>query len=105
MAPQVIKMMNDRQVGQMVRESWKAEIERAIDRASQPKRSELDKWFRRQWYREAAILGWPEGRQKRYLEWARRQRQTSEEEDAWRELKEQKRKGVARVDKAMKGLW
>ena len=105
MAHQVIKMMNEEELARMARENWKAEIERAIDRARQPKRSELDKWFRRQWYREAAIMGWPEERQRRYREWARSQRRTSEEEDAWRELKEQKRKPVAWVDKAMKGLW
>ena len=94
MALQVIEMMNDIGVSQMVQESWKAEIERAIYRARQPKRSELDKWFRQQWYREAAVRKWPEERQRHYRERGRCQRQTSEEEDAWRELKKQRRKGL-----------
>ena len=32
---------------------WKAEIERAIDNA---KRSSLDKWWRKQFYRETAMI-------------------------------------------------
>jgi len=107
----VIEMMNDAQVALMVRESWKAEIERAVDRVKAPKRTELDQWFRRQWHREAAVSQWPEWRQKQYREWRRRNsqptrpKQLTAEEDAWRELKEQKRKRVAWVDKAMKGIW
>ena len=102
MALQVIEMMNDAQVAQMVRENWKVEIDRAVDQAQQH-RTELDRWFRREWHREAAVSKWTDERQRRYREWARSQRRTSEEEDAWRELKEQKRKRVAWVDKAIKG--
>jgi hypothetical protein len=37
-------------------EQQRAEIERAI---STVKRSDRDKWFRRQWYRAAAMRKWP----------------------------------------------
>jgi len=106
----VIEMMNDMQVVRMVRESWKAEIERAVDRVKGPKRTELDQWFRREWYREAAVSQWPEWKQKHYREWRRtnsreaRSKQLTAEEKAWREIKEQKRNRVAWVDKAIKGF-
>ena len=104
-------MMNDTQVVRMVRESWKAEIEHAVDKVNGPKRTEIDQWFRREWHREAAVSQWPEWRQKRYWEWRRRNSQpacsrlSTAEEDACRELRERKRKRLAWVDKAMKGVW
>jgi len=73
MARQVIKM-DAGQVAQMVVGSWKAEIETAIDRVKQPRRSGLDNWFRREWRKAAAVSRWPEERQTRYWEWRQRQR-------------------------------
>lgn len=66
----------------MVVDGWKTEIEAAVDRAQQHDRTKLDRWFRREWHRAAAVDKWPEERQRRYHEWRQRQRQASEE-DAW----------------------
>ena len=46
----------DAQLAMLLRHKWQAEIERAVDKVKlglipAKKRTEVDKWFRRQWYR------------------------------------------------------
>ena len=50
------------QYPEAVRQAWREEIERAIANA---KRSELQRWFRRQWYKAEARSNWPEWRRQR----------------------------------------
>jgi hypothetical protein len=47
--------------GSLIKEQNRQEIERAVDRVKHPKTAR-DKWWRRQWYRAAAIRGWPNKR-------------------------------------------
>ena len=101
MAHQVINM-DARQVAQMVVAGWEAEIEKAIDRVKQRRRSGLDNWFRREWHRAAAVSKWPEERQKRYWEW--RQRQLTDEELVWQRIKREKRARLAWMDKLFRAL-
>ena len=47
---------SDAQLAALLRRKWQAEIERAVDKVklgNNPvkKRTKIDKWFRRQWYR------------------------------------------------------
>ena len=77
--------MDARQAAQVVVEGWKTEIERAIDRVKEPRRSGLDNWFRQEWHRAAAISKWPEERQRRYWEW--RQHQQTPEELEWQQTR------------------
>ena len=52
-------MDTNEQYPEAVRQAWRDEIERAIANA---KRSKLDKWFRRQWYKAEARGRWSEWR-------------------------------------------
>ena len=54
---------------------WEHQIERAVDNA---KRSDWDKWFRKQWYRAAAMRKWP---RRQYNRWAQ---QLRDPYSAWR---------------------
>ena len=46
----------DAQLALLLSSKWRGEIERAIEHVKQSrKRSQLDKWFRKQWYRARAI--------------------------------------------------
>ena len=110
MAFQVIKMIDNNKLAQMVRQKWKAEIDAAIDALKQPKKTELDKWFRRAWHREEAVSKWPEWRQECYREWRRKQKQLNHpklltaEEEEWQRIKEEKHRRVAWTNRATKGL-
>ena len=101
MARKVIKM-DAEQVAQMVVEGWEAEIEHAIDRVKQRRRSGLDNWFRREWHRADAVSKWPGERQRRYREW--RQRQLTDEELEWQQIKREKRARLAWMDKLFRAL-
>ena len=46
-------MMDEKLVAKLIVERSKKEIQRAIRQVKQPKRTELDKWFRREWHRAA----------------------------------------------------
>jgi len=57
---------------------WQAEIERAVDNVKMSmvpgkRRTEFGKWFRRQWYREAALTK-KYGKDRPWLYWRSRQR-------------------------------
>ncbi len=56
MEEQSITIGSDAQLAALLRRKWQAEIERAIDKVKfgtipVKKRTKIDKWFRRQWYR------------------------------------------------------
>lgn len=72
-----MKQRHDQMAGYSVEEPnlWvskrhRREIERAI---ANVKRTELDKWFRKQFYREKAKDRWSDERWRRYREWRRSQ--------------------------------
>ena len=110
LALQVIKMIDNNKVVQVLRESWKAEIDAAVDALKQPARTELDRWFRHEWHREEAVSKWPEWRQECYRQWRRKQKQLKQprhltgEEEEWRQIKEEKHRRVAWTNKAIRGL-
>jgi len=58
-------MFSEQQVGRAVLAACRREIEAAIEKVSRAGRTEVDKALRSQWYRAAAVRGWPEARQKR----------------------------------------
>ena len=49
------------QYPEAVRQSWRDEIEGAV---AGVKRSAVDRWFRREWYKAEARSRWPEWRKK-----------------------------------------
>ena len=103
-------MIDNNKVVQVLRERWKAEIDAAVDALKQPKKTELDRWFRQEWHREEAVSKWPEWRQECYRQWRRKQkqlkqpRQLTAEEEEWRQIKEEKHRRVAWTNKAIRGL-
>ena len=54
---------------QAARAEWAEEIERAITNV---KRTELDKWFRREFHKAAARSRWSADRQARWEEWRKK---------------------------------
>ena len=71
-------MIDEKQMTKLTLESRRAEIQRAIRRVKRPRPTELDRWFRREWHRAAAMSSWPEWRQRLYWEWKRRKEQGDE---------------------------
>jgi hypothetical protein len=66
----------DGQLALLATQKWRDEIERAIDRIKKPvTRSELDRWFRKQWYRCQAIRL----KRERQLAWEKANRQQTGE--------------------------
>ena len=65
----VIKMDVTHYAEQAARAAWAEEIERAIDNV---KRTEWDKWMRREWHKADSRRQWSAGRQARWEEWRER---------------------------------
>ena len=65
----VIKMDITQQLEQGARAVWAEEIERAIANA---KRSESDKWMRREWHKAESRRRWSADRKARWLAWRER---------------------------------
>jgi hypothetical protein len=66
----------DARLAMLMTAKWRDEIERAIDRIKKPvKRSEFDRWFRKQWYRCQAIRL----KRERQLAWEKANRQQTGE--------------------------
>ena len=55
---------------QAARAAWAEEIERAVDNV---KRTESDKWMRREWHKAASRRQWTAGRTARWADWREQQ--------------------------------
>jgi len=58
------------QLEQAARAAWAEEIERAI---ANVKRTERDKWMRREWHKADARRQWSADRKARWLDWREQQ--------------------------------
>jgi hypothetical protein len=65
----VIKMEPAHHAEQAVRAGWAEEIDRAVDNV---KRTQADKWMRREWHKADSRRQWSADRKARWLEWRER---------------------------------
>ena len=69
---------------QSVMETWRREIEQAVDvaKGSAKPRTELDDWYRRQWYMAEAREKWPAWRKAKWNAWRRKKKNAEQGGDA-----------------------